>query len=85
MDDWLKDVAPSDALRRWFGHDPAKWDEFRERYSSELEDNGDEWRIIQTAARLGTVTLLYGAHDREHNNAMALKEFLDKHVQGEQP
>ncbi len=75
---WLKDVAPSDALRRWFGHDAAKWDEFRKRYSAELENKPETWRPILDAARRGTVTLVYGAKDTEHNQAVALREFLLK-------
>ncbi len=77
MDGWIKDVAPSDALRHWFGHEPAKWEEFRRRYAAELENNSDSWQPLLTEARHGTVTLLYSAHDLEHNNAVALKEFLD--------
>lgn len=73
---WLKDVAPSGDLRRWFGHDPARWDEFRKRYVAELEANPDGWQPILDAARQGTVTLLYAAKDAEHNNAVALREFL---------
>ncbi|HEX8960038.1 MAG TPA: DUF488 domain-containing protein [Geobacteraceae bacterium] len=77
MDGWMKDVAPSDALRHWFGHDPTKWEEFRHRYTAELKENSDSWQQLLTEARHGTVTLLYSAHDLEHNNAVALKEFLD--------
>ncbi len=77
MDGWMKEVAPSDALRRWFGHDPGKWEEFRLRYFSELEGNRDSWQPLLEEARHGTVTLLYSAHDQEHNNALALKTFLD--------
>ena len=76
MDGWLKDVAPSDALRRWFGHDPAKWEDFQRRYVAELVKNCDTWKPLLEAALHGTVTLLYSAHDHEHNNAMALKTFL---------
>ena len=77
MDEWMKDVAPSDELRHWFGHDPAKWEEFRHRYTAELEENRDFWKPLLAEARHGTVTLLYSAHDQEHNNAVALKAFLD--------
>ncbi|HEX7054268.1 MAG TPA: DUF488 domain-containing protein [Burkholderiales bacterium] len=76
LDDWAKEVAPSPALRRWFGHDPAKWDEFRRRYARELDARPEAWRPIRAAARKGTVTLVFGAHDTEHNNAVALKEYL---------
>ncbi len=77
MDGWIKDVAPSDALRRWFGHEPAKWEEFRLRYFTELEGSQDSWKPLLDEARQGTVTLLYSAHDEEHNNAVALKAFLE--------
>ena len=73
MEAWLKDVAPSDSLRRWFGHDPAKWIEFRDRYFAELEGEPDAIQPIVEAAGKGNVTLLYSAHDTEHNNAAALK------------
>lgn len=77
MEGWLKDVAPSDALRQWFGHDPAKWEEFQQRYAAELENNTAALAPLSDAARQGTVTLLYSAHDQEHNNALVLKNFLD--------
>ncbi len=80
MDAWLKDVAPSDELRRWFGHDPAKWSAFRERYFAELQSRSEVIQPIVEAARLGNVTLLYSAHVTEHNNAVALKEYLEKHL-----
>ena len=80
MDGWPKDVAPSDALRRWFGHDPAKWAEFRRRYMAELDDNRAAWEPILEAARQGTVTLLYSAHDTEHNNALVLKTYLEERL-----
>ncbi len=77
MAGWVKDVAPSEALRRWFGHDPARWEEFRLRYFAELEENRDSWQPLLDEARHGTVTLLFSAHDQEHNNALALKTFLE--------
>jgi len=77
---WLKDVAPSGELRKWFSHDPAKWNEFRNRYFTELETNPDAWQTIIEAARHGTVTLTYSSHDTEHNNAVALEEFLMRHL-----
>lgn len=73
---WLKDVAPSTELRRWFGHDPEKWDGFRKRYRRELDAHPDTWQPILAAARRGTVTLVYSAHDTEHNNAVALQQYL---------
>lgn len=78
FDAWLKDVGPSTALRKRFGHDPKKWNEFRQRYFRELEENPDPWKEIQSAARSGEVTLIYSSRDREHNNAVALKEFLEQ-------
>jgi len=77
LDGWLKDAAPSDGLRRWFGHDPAKWAEFKARYFAELEARPEAWRPLLEAARAGDVTLLFSARDAEHNNAVALKEFLE--------
>lgn len=73
---WVKDVAPSDALRRWFAHDPAKWTKFRRRYFEELDRHPESWEPVLRAARGGRVTLVYSAHDQEHNNALALKEYL---------
>ncbi len=80
LDDWMKDVAPSTELRRWFSHDPAKWDEFKKRYWSELDDRPAAWSPILEAVRHGTVTLVYSSHDEEHNNAVALKEYLERHL-----
>ena len=77
---WLKDVAPCVSLRKWFNHDPARWNEFRRRYFAELKDNPSSWLPIREATRCGTVTLIYSSHDPEHNNAVALKEFLDKRL-----
>ncbi|HUY86184.1 MAG TPA: DUF488 domain-containing protein [Acidimicrobiales bacterium] len=74
--DWLKDVGPSTELRKWFSHDPAKWDEFCRRYHAELQANPDAWQPIIEAARRGPVTLIYSSHDVEHNNAVALQDFL---------
>jgi len=80
MEAWLKDVAPSQNLRKWFAHDPAKWQEFQRRYRAELEANPDAWKPILEAARQGNVTLLYSARDSEHNSAVLLKAFLEEHV-----
>jgi uncharacterized protein YeaO (DUF488 family) len=78
LDLWLKDIAPSDALRKWFGHESVKWEEFKKRYFKELA--GKEEVIDQLVAQAGerTVILLYGAKDKEHNQAVALKEYLEK-------
>ena len=73
---WLRDVAPSAELREWFHHDPKRWNEFRRRYFAELKHQRDSLSPILDAARNGRVTLLYSSHDTEHNNAMALREFL---------
>ena len=80
MTDWRKDLAPSTELRKWFGHDPAKWKGFRDRYRAELKRSGQDDALKELAklARRETVTLLYGAADEQHNQAVALKEFLDK-------
>lgn len=80
MDAWLKEAAPSGELRKWFGHDPSKWAEFRRRYFEELESRAEVLRPILDAASSGNVTLLYSAHDTEHNNAVALKEYLAEHL-----
>ena len=77
IDGWLKDVAPSTALRQWFSHDPAKWNEFRRRYFAELDNNAEAWGQLLHAAQRGRVTLIYSSHDQEHNNAVALKDYLD--------
>jgi uncharacterized protein YeaO (DUF488 family) len=76
MDSWLKDVAPSTELRRWFGHKPERWKEFRRRYEKELSANTGAWTSILNASGKGTVTLLYSAHDVEHNAAVVLRDFV---------
>ena len=73
---WLKDIAPSDALREWFGHDPAKWPEFRRRYAAELDANPGPVAQLRAMIAAGPVTLLFGAHDTQHNNAVALRDYL---------
>ena len=73
---WLKEVGPSTELRKWFSHDPEKWARFRERYFHELDSRPEAWQPIVAAARRGTVTLVYSSHDTEHNNAVALQEYL---------
>lgn len=80
IESWDKDVAPSTELRKWFGHDPTKWNEFRRRYFTELKSIPSAWHSILDAAHHGTVTLIYSSHDTEHNNAVALKEFLESHL-----
>ncbi len=75
---WVKAVSPSDELRRWFGHDPAKWEEFQHRYFEELDQKPESWRPLFQAAQEGDVTLVFSARDTEHNNAVALKTYLKK-------
>lgn len=78
LDAWLKDIAPSDELRKWFGHDPARWQQFQGRYFAELDANPAACRDILERAEKETVTLLYAAHDSEYNNAVAVKLYLEK-------
>jgi uncharacterized protein YeaO (DUF488 family) len=75
-DAWLKEVAPSTALRKWFDHQVERWDEFRRRYRDELKAHPDAWQPIVDAGRRGTVTLLYSAHDTLHNGAIVLRDYL---------
>ncbi|MCB1623073.1 MAG: DUF488 domain-containing protein [Pseudomonadales bacterium] len=75
-DAWLKDVAPSTELRKWFGHRVERWPEFRRRYRKELDANSNAWAPILAASRKRTVTLLYSAHDTAHNGARVLCEYL---------
>ncbi|MCM8748672.1 DUF488 domain-containing protein [Thermomicrobiaceae bacterium CFH 74404] len=84
LDGWLREVAPSDGLRRWFDHDPAKWDEFRRRYAAELDERPESWRPLLEAARQGPITLLFSARDTEHNNAVALKAYLESKLASDQ-
>ncbi|SET59007.1 Uncharacterized conserved protein YeaO, DUF488 family [Nitrosospira multiformis] len=76
VDIWLKELAPSAELRKWFGHDPGKWTEFKKRYRAELEENDEQLAQLREEIKKGAVTLLYGAKDEEHNDAIALAEFL---------
>jgi len=75
---WLKEVAPSDSLRSWFNHEPAKWEDFQRRYFAQLAKNPLAWQPLLEALRNGRVTLLFGAKDPKHNNAVALKAFLER-------
>jgi uncharacterized protein YeaO (DUF488 family) len=84
LDGWQKGVAPSDALRQWFGHDPSRWAEFQRRYHGELEASGEAWLPLLEAARAHDVTLLYSARDTEHNNAVALRLFLEEKLSKEE-
>lgn len=77
VDLWLKDLAPSTELRKWFSHDPEKWKEFRRRYWTELEQRGDLLALLKHRTTEGTVTFVYAAHDEERNSAMVLKDYLE--------
>jgi len=78
VDEWLKEIAPSTALRKWFGHDPARWKEFKKRYSAELDDQREQLQEIADESRRQTVTLLFGTKDTKHNNAVVLKGYLQR-------
>lgn len=77
IDLWLKEVAPSAELRKWFGHDPKKWDEFRQRYREELKHKGDLIELLKEKTKKGVVTFIYAARDQDHNGAIVLKEFVE--------
>jgi uncharacterized protein YeaO (DUF488 family) len=77
VDLWLKEVAPSSDLRKWFGHDPARWDQFQKRYWKELKEKKEAVQLLKQKGKQGTVTLVYAARDEEHNGALALKRFLE--------
>jgi uncharacterized protein YeaO (DUF488 family) len=79
IDLWLKEIAPSPELRKWFNHDPAKWDEFRQRYRGELKGNQESTRrLAELLESHDTVTFVYAARDEQHNSALLLKEFIDQ-------
>lgn len=78
IDEWLKDIAPSDGLRKWFSHDPSKWHEFKNRYIRELKNNSELIERLKGIAKKEKVTLLFSAKDKEHNNAVVLKEVMEK-------
>src|ERR1044071_1689130 len=78
IDLWLKDVAPSTELRRWFGHDPDKWNEFRQRYQKELKQQDQLIKLLKRKAKAGTITLIYAARDEQHSGALVLQRFLQK-------
>ncbi len=80
VDLWLKEIAPSTELRKWFGHDPEKWAEFKKRYHAELRKNPDAVAQLRAQAKKGKVTLLYGAKDEEHNEAVVLASWIEKHL-----
>ena len=76
IDIWLKDIAPSPALRQWFGHDPSKWEEFKQRYLCELKENDEQVWLLKQEIKKGALTLVYAAKDTGHNEALVLQEFL---------
>lgn len=78
INEWRKDLAPSDALRKWFGHDPKRWEEFKRRYQEELQGKMAELKRLAEEARHRTITLLYSARDEEHNQAVVLRELLEE-------
>jgi len=82
IDEWMREIAPSDGLRKWFGHDPTKWNEFKLMYMKELRDKNKKSqleKLVQECSR-GKVTLLYAAKDEQHNNAVVLKEFIEQYM-----
>jgi uncharacterized protein YeaO (DUF488 family) len=78
IDKWLKEIAPSTGLRKWFKHDPAKWEQFKKKYAAELKKHREEVEELARESRKRTVTLLFGAKDTAHNNAVALEEYLER-------
>jgi uncharacterized protein YeaO (DUF488 family) len=78
LDLWLKEISPSPELRKWYRHDVAKWKDFQDRYIAELKDNPDAVKLLKDKGKEGIVTLLYAAHDEEHNSALVLKRFLEQ-------
>ncbi len=82
---WVKAVSPSNELRHWFGHEPAKWKEFQRRYSAELDKKPQTWQPFLEAAQEGDITLVFSARDEEHNNAVALKSYLEKRLKAKAP
>lgn len=81
--EWMREVAPSAGLRKWFGHDPARWEEFRKRYTAELHAHPKTLEPLIAAAKNGPVVLLYGARDEQHNQAVVLKEVLERAGDGD--
>ena len=85
LDEWAKEIAPSTALRRWFNHEPARWEPFRHRYASELDTTAPFWRPLAAKAAHHPVTLLFAARDEEHNGAVALKAYLEAWLKAHGP
>jgi uncharacterized protein YeaO (DUF488 family) len=80
INEWLKDIAPSDGLRKWFSHDPSKWQEFKNRYRRELKNKSELIERLKGIAKKEKVTFLFSAKDKEHNNAIVLKEVIEKKI-----
>ena len=80
LDEWMKEVAPSDELRKWFNHEPSKWEDFKKKYMDELEDKQDLVEGLLDHAKMGDLLLLYAAKDEEHNNAVVLQEILESRL-----
>ena len=78
IDEWIKEIAPSNELRKWFAHDPSKWQEFKKRYREELKDQSNLIKILKHRAKKGNITLIFSARDTEHNNAVVLSELISK-------
>ena len=76
IDEWMKEIAPSSALRKWFGHEPGRWQEFRRRYQSEIRQHPEQFEQLRMLARHGPVTLVFAARDEAHNDAVVLKDLL---------
>jgi uncharacterized protein YeaO (DUF488 family) len=76
IDEWIKDISPSTALRQWFGHDPTRWQEFRRRYADEVRQNPDQFARLRALVRQGPITLVFSAHDQAHNDAIVLRDLL---------
>lgn len=83
VDIWLKEIAPSTELRRWFHHDPEKWKEFKKRYRRELKSRSEQFKVLQRELKMGTLTLVYSAKDEEHNEALVLRELLNHYLKKE--
>jgi uncharacterized protein YeaO (DUF488 family) len=79
IDEWMKEIAPSTELRKWFGHDPERWPEFRRRYKSEIRQHAEQFDRLRHLAQRGRVTLVFSAHDEAHNDAVVLKDLLLGH------
>jgi uncharacterized protein YeaO (DUF488 family) len=82
IDEWIKDIAPGNELRKWFAHDPSKWREFKKRYAEELKGQSNRIELLIKKAKRGNITLIFSARDTEHNNAVVLSELISKRQRG---